>query len=139
MDGVEKVVDAQGLEIAMVIRAGFSTQETRFLTQESHQFQLGFIVYKAGSTIPCHTHLPIPRSLVGTSEAILVRQGRAVVMLFDTQRVLITEMELRVGDLIVLYKGGHGFRLLEDTVLMEIKQGPYIGLDEKQRFDMEAL
>jgi hypothetical protein len=31
--------------------------------------------------------------------------------------------------------GGHGFRMLEDTVLLEVKQGPYGGQAEKSRFD----
>jgi hypothetical protein len=34
----------------------------------------------------------------------------------------------------VAVNGGHGFRVLEDTVLLEIKQGPYPGGAEKERF-----
>jgi hypothetical protein len=41
---------------------------------------------------------------------------------------------LETGDIILLVAGGHGFRCLEDTVLLEIKQGPYTGLVEKEAF-----
>jgi hypothetical protein len=48
--------------------------------------------------------------------------------------VLVRSELLRAGDLIVFLAGGHGFRLLEDCVMLEIKQGPYSGVDEKTRF-----
>jgi hypothetical protein len=46
----------------------------------------------------------------------------------------VATRELREGDILLLVDGGHGFRMLEDTVFVEIKQGPYTGLDEKERF-----
>jgi len=40
--------------------------------------------------------------------------------------------EIRTGDVILLSVGGHGFEMLEDSELIEVKQGPY--LDDKRRF-----
>jgi hypothetical protein len=54
--------------------------------------------------------------------------------LFDDARNFVATRELRTGDAILLVSGGHGFRMLEDTVLAEVKQGPYIGLAEKERY-----
>jgi hypothetical protein len=47
---------------------------------------------------------------------------------------LVAPRELNVGDVMLMVGGGHGFRMLEDTVLLEIKQGPYTGENEKERF-----
>ena len=47
---------------------------------------------------------------------------------------LVATRELLPGDIMLMVGGGHGFRMLEDTVLLEVKQGPYTGLDEKERF-----
>ena len=42
---------------------------------------------------------------------------------------------LRTGDVILLASGGHGFEVLEELEMYEIKQGPYIGEDDKTRFE----
>ena len=42
--------------------------------------------------------------------------------------------ELKAGDVAVLFSGGHGFEILEDTLMLEIKQGPYAGTKDKETF-----
>jgi hypothetical protein len=72
--------------------------------------------------------------VVGTQEVIIVRSGRCEIDLYDSDRRHVATRELDTGDVIIIASGGHGFRMLEDTVLLEVKQGPYTGLDEKERF-----
>ena len=91
-------------------------------------------MYPAGGRCPDHTHRPIERRINGTPEMLLVRRGQVEARIFDADRRLVAEPLLDEGDVILLVAGGHGFRMLEDTVLLEIKQGPYGGLDEKERF-----
>jgi len=38
------------------------------------------------------------------------------------------------GDVVLMVGGGHGFRMLEDTLFLEVKQGPYLDREEKERF-----
>jgi hypothetical protein len=129
-----ELVETNGETIAYVVRGGSRPEQTTFVTPDEATMQAGFVVYPAGGAVARHVHRPIERSLVGTSETILVREGRCYVDLFDSDRNHVTTVTLDRGDLIVLLAGGHGFRMLEDTVLFEIKQGPYTGLDEKERF-----
>jgi hypothetical protein len=49
-------------------------------------------------------------------------------------RELVATRDLGPGDLALMVAGGHGFDVREDTVLLEVKQGPYAGLEEKERF-----
>ena len=91
-------------------------------------------VYAAGSSVPRHDHRPVERAIMGTPEYLLIRKGRTEVTLCDRERREIGRRLLEQGDLILLVAGGHGFRQLEDTVFLEIKQGPYPGVDEKERF-----
>jgi hypothetical protein len=79
-------------------------------------------------------HRAVKRQLIGTAEVLLVQAGRCEVDIYDKGCRLVATPELAAGDLIVLLAGGHGFRMLEDTVLLEIKQGPYGGTDEKVLF-----
>jgi hypothetical protein len=133
MELVERIV-ANDCILAYIIRAELQPAKTTFLTPENLSFQAGFIVYPASSEIARHLHKPIRRELSGTSEVLVVKKGRCEVDFFTDQKKLVATRELKAGDVLLLVGGGHGFRLLEDTVFLEIKQGPYTGLDEKERF-----
>lgn len=120
--------------LAYIIRGEFHPDKTTFLTPSDFKQQVGFIVYPQGGEIARHVHRPLERHLVGTSEVLVVRKGRAEVDIYNDDRELVTTVELHDGDIMLMVGGGHGFRMLEDTVFLEVKQGPYTGLDEKERF-----
>jgi hypothetical protein len=65
---------------------------------------------------------------------LVVRQGCCEVDIYNDDRQLVATRELREGDIMLMVGGGHGFRMLDDTVFLEVKQGPYTGIDEKERF-----
>lgn len=120
--------------IATIIRSNYMPDQTTFVTPDSYYQQAGFVVYSKGKTIQRHTHLPLQRHLTGTPETLIVRKGKAEVDLYALDRSILGTWVLEEGDIILLVAGGHGFRLLDDTVLLEIKQGPYTGLKEKETF-----
>ena len=120
--------------LAYIIRAEVAPEKTTFLTPSELNLQVGFVVYPAGGEVARHLHRPLERHIVGTSEVLVVKEGRCQVDIYDDDRRLVATRELRKGDIMLMVGGGHGFRMLEDTILLEIKQGPYTGLDEKERF-----
>jgi hypothetical protein len=65
---------------------------------------------------------------------LILLSGRCQIDIYDDQRQLVHTSELRQGDVMLMVGGGHGFRMLEDTVFLEVKQGPYLGVDEKEPF-----
>jgi len=123
-----------GQHVATIIRRDYLPDRTTFVTPDNYYQQAGMVVYPKGGVIKRHLHLPIQRHLVGTSEALLVKSGRVEADLHAMDKSFLGTWTLEKGDLILLAGGGHGFRCLEDTVLMEIKQGPYTGLVEKEHF-----
>ena len=133
MDHVEHI-SAAGQPLAYIIRAAVAPHQTTFLTPPVFKQQVGFVVYPAGGVIARHVHVPLERRLVGTSEVIVVRSGRCELDVYDDNHVLVATRELRAGDVMLMVGGGHGFRILEDTVLLEVKQGPYTGIQEKELF-----
>jgi hypothetical protein len=89
-----------------------------------------------GHVIAPHIHKPVPRSVEYTYEALFIARGRVEVTFFNEGRQLVTKRELRQGDCMLLMTGGHGFRVLEDCKMIEVKQGPYAGTDfDKFRFE----
>ncbi len=120
--------------LAYVIRGAFAPDKTTFLTPPDYKQQVGFVVYPAGGEIQRHVHEPLERHLVGTSEVLILKKGRCEVDIYNSGRQLVKTVEMREGDIMLMVAGGHGFRMLEDTVFLEVKQGPYTGVDEKERF-----
>jgi hypothetical protein len=119
--------------IALVVRGSLPT-ETTFVTPNEANLQVGYVVKTAGMDVPRHDHFPIGREIEGTAEVLVVVKGRAEMDLYDAARNHIATTAIGTGEIVVLLAGGHGFRFEEDTVLLEIKQGPYPGIDEKERF-----
>jgi len=120
--------------LVYIIRAGLLPEKTTFLTPPEFKQQIGFIVYPQGGEIARHIHRNLERQLIGTSEVLIVYQGRCEIDIYNNGQELVATRELRTGDIMLMVGGGHGFRLLEDTVFLEVKQGPYTGIDEKERF-----
>lgn len=120
--------------LAYIIRAAFETKGTTFLTPPDFKQQVGLMAHPKGGEIARHVHLPLERHLVGTSEVLIVRSGRCEIDIYNDSRELVATRELGLGDIVLMVGGGHGLRMLEDTVLLEVKQGPYTGMDEKVCF-----
>jgi hypothetical protein len=130
---VEQVV-WHGQHIATIIRCNYMPEATTFLSPDGYYQQLGFVVYPSGGVVPRHLHLPLQRHLVGTPETLMIRRGRSEVELYAMDKSPLGTWVLETGDIIQLVSGGHCFKCLEETVFLEIKQGPYTGLVEKERF-----
>jgi hypothetical protein len=127
-------VEFEGEPLAYIIKGDEFPDKTVFFTPDDFKQQVGFVVYPARSEIPRHKHRDLERNLIGTSEVLVVRRGQCEVTLYNDLKEVVAIRSLVEGDVLLLISGGHGFRMLEDTVLLEIKQGPYTGLEEKERF-----
>jgi uncharacterized protein with PhoU and TrkA domain len=123
-----------GNVLAYIIRNEKRIDKTTFITPPELKQQVGFIVYPKGSEIQRHVHRNLERHITGTSEVLVIRQGACDIEIFNDNRELVTTRKLSLGDILIMVGGGHGFRILEDTIFLEIKQGPYLGIDEKDRF-----
>jgi hypothetical protein len=132
--GLVEIIEDGDQQLAYIISAALVPSTTTFVTPPEFKQQVGFVVYPAGGSIDRHVHLALERHLTGTSEVLVVKKGRCLIDVYNDQRALVATRELKVGDVMLMVGGGHGFRMLEDTVFLEIKQGPYTGLDEKERF-----
>ena len=132
---LERVTDdATGAELALVIRAGFGQPGINFVTDDESVHQLGVLKWPQGHLIDAHVHNPMARTIDSTQEVLFIRSGRVRVDLYGDDRGYRSSLELGPGDVIFLASGGHGFEILEDADIVEVKQGPYRGEGEKTRF-----
>ena len=130
---IEPIV-IDGRQVAIIVRAEHQPNKTEFVTTSEDTLQLGYVVYAAGKSITPHIHRTVERRIQGTPEVLYVRKGRMKTIFYSNDKARRGEVILNHGDVILLLEGGHGFEMLEDTVLMEIKQGPYLGEMDKERF-----
>jgi hypothetical protein len=129
-----ETVSYQGKTLCLIVRAAPSPDKTTFFTGGECNLQVGKIVYPKDGMIPRHDHRPVERHVSGTSEVLIVEKGRMIADIYTNDRVLHSSHAIGQGDILVLLDGGHGFRLLDDTILVEVKQGPYSAQQDKERF-----
>lgn len=120
--------------LAIIIRSDYSMPGVNFFTPANLSQQVAFIKHPAGKAIEPHNHNPVPREVLFTQEVLVIRKGALRVDFYDDDRRYLESRVLSAGDVILLAEGGHGFEVLEDLEMVEVKQGPYAGDDDKTRF-----
>ena len=130
-----EVVNHLDQTIAIIIRADFHSEGIEFFTPNTFSQQLGYMNRPTGYKIDPHVHNPVEREVVWTQEVLLVKTGRLRVDFYTDGRHYLESRIIKTGDVILLAAGGHGFEMLEPTEMIEVKQGPYHGDQDKTRFD----
>jgi hypothetical protein len=128
-----------GTILAVIIRNSFCKPGIHFATPNSFSQQLAYMRHPAGKIIIPHVHNPVLREVHFTQEVLLIRSGKLRVDFYDSTEKYIESVVLLKGDVILLAAGGHGFEVLEDLEMIEVKQGPYAGEMDKTRFNPAPL
>ena len=128
----EIVID--GHLCAIILPADFDEPGIQFFTSNDLSQQLASMSYSAGKVIPAHTHNLVRREVSYTQEALFIRKGKVRVDFYTQRQEYRKSRVLGAGDVILLIAGGHGFEVLEELNMVEIKQGPYFGDSDKTRF-----
>jgi hypothetical protein len=131
---IEYIKTKTNVLATILIRRDYQPDETTFITSPELAQQVGFVIYPTGGVIKRHIHKTVDRKNISSSEALLVRQGRLEIDIYDQDKNLLATRQLQAGDFVLMVSGGHGFRVLEPVVLLEIKLGPYAGAADKELF-----
>jgi hypothetical protein len=128
-------IEHKGQTLALIVRNEFSAPGVNFFTPNELSQQLAYMSHPAGKVISAHFHNPVHRVVAYTQETLFIKRGRLRVDFFDIDQVYLESRELRSGDVILLITGGHGFEVLDDLEMIEVKQGPYAGDNDKTCFE----
>ncbi len=129
---IEKIAD-QTTEYALIIRSGYKAEGIQFFTPDDYSQQLAYMNRPKGYVIESHRHNRVPRNVEYTQEVLFIKKGRVRVDFYNEDNVPARSVELSTGDVILMIAGGHGFEMLEPTEMIEVKQGPYLGEQDKTR------
>jgi hypothetical protein len=131
---LEKII-FKNLQLGIIIRTNFKKNGIEFFTNDADSQQLGYMQRPAGYIIAPHRHNLVPREIHLTQEVLFIKRGKVRVDFYSDLQEYITSRLLQTGDVILLSDGGHGFKMLEESEIIEVKQGPYCGEQDKVRFE----
>jgi mannose-6-phosphate isomerase-like protein (cupin superfamily) len=131
---IENIIHKNQL-LAVIVSHKFNQQGIHFFTPNELSQQLAYMHHPTGKIIEPHVHNPVPRNVVYTQEVLFIKKGKLRVDFYNDDRKYLESRILEVGDVILLVTGGHGFEVLEEIEMIEVKQGPYVGEQDKTRFD----
>ena len=120
--------------LAMIIRNNYTCNGVDFITPDDYSQQVAYMHHPAGKDIDAHVHNLVHRNVVSTQEVLFIKRGKLRVDFYDDYEDYLESTTLEAGDVILLISGGHGFSVLEDVEMVEVKQGPYSGEADKKRF-----
>jgi mannose-6-phosphate isomerase-like protein (cupin superfamily) len=135
---MKEEITIDGRLCAIILKAEYDKSGIQFFTANELSQQLASMSYKSGKIIPAHTHQPVRREVHYTQETLFIRKGKLRVDFYSTERDYRFSRILRQGDVILLIAGGHGFEVLEELNMVEVKQGPYAGDKDKVVFSAAA-
>lgn len=130
---IERIV-LDDKELAIIIRNDYHEKGIHFLTPGDYSQQLAYMHHPKGKMIDAHIHNYEERSVVHTQEVLVIKKGILRVDFYGNDRSYYKSVILEEGDIILLASGGHGFEVLKEVEMVEIKQGPYLGERDKCRF-----
>lgn len=128
-------ITCQDRSLAFILRTRYNSEGIQFFTPGDFSQQLGYMNRPTGYVIPPHVHNPLAREVQYTKEVLFIKSGRVRVDFYDDNQTYLESRILKSGDVILLAYGGHGFQMLEPTEMIEVKQGPYAGDQDKTRFE----
>lgn len=120
--------------LGIIIKKDYEVEGVNFITPDDYSQQVAYMNHPTGKVIDAHVHNIVHRNVVMTQEVLFIRQGKLRVDFYDDYEDYLESHILDAGDTVLLVSGGHGFEVLEEVKMIEVKQGPYSGNMDKKRF-----
>ena len=130
---IEKII-YEDIILGIILKVDFCKEGIHFFTSDNDSQQLGYMNRPADYLIQPHRHNLVPREVHFTQEVLFIKSGKVRVDFYSNDQNYFTSRILDKGDVVLLSNGGHGFKMLESSEIIEVKQGPYCGEIDKVRF-----
>ena len=136
---IEKVYNQKKL-YALIVRSSYRKKKgISFFTDTKASQQVGYMKHKKNRIILPHKHNKRKKNAIAkidtTTEVLIILKGTLRVDFYSQNEKYLFSKKLYTNDLIMLSSGGHGFKVLKDVEMIEVKQGPYFISKDKVKFD----
>ena len=131
---IEKILHKKRL-LALIVRRQFRKKSgINFFTSKEATQQFGFMKHKKNHIIKPHKHNKRLTRILRTTEVILLLKGTLRVDFYNDKYKYLFSKKINERDIIMLIHGGHGFKVLKNVEMIEVKQGPYSLSSDKIKF-----
>jgi hypothetical protein len=120
--------------LAIIVKAEYQNSGINFITPQNFSQQLGYMFREKGYQIAPHIHRKIKREIHNTQEVLILKKGKVKINFYNDEKLFLESAIIQTGDIVLLASGGHGFEMIEDSEIFEVKQGPYLAEDDKEKF-----
>lgn len=132
---IEKIIYCN-LLYAIIIPASLKADGIQFPSDNNDYLQVGYMQRPKDYVIKPHTHNVVKRMIDYSFEVLFIKRGKVRVDFFHPDQTYYQSRIIKKGDTILLGRGGHGFKMLEESEITEVKQGPYIDVaTDKVKFE----
>ena len=132
---IEKIFNKKKM-YALIVRNSYKKKKgVSFFTDEKATQQFGYMNHKKDHIILPHRHNKRQSKILLTTEVIILLRGILRVDFYSDKEKYLFSKKLYANDLIMLSHGGHGFKVLKDVKMIEVKQGPYSLSMDKVKFE----
>jgi len=136
MPTTQKIFSGDNELLAQIVDFSCGLEDgVQFYTDDNANLQCASMKHSAGTKIRPHVHINCKRNISNTSEALVILKGRLKAAIYDKNKKHVTDLVLVSGQIALFFGGGHGFEVLDDLEMYEIKQGPYVKDADKERFN----
>lgn len=132
---IDTIYDNNENVLAIVVRDSYDKRGITFVTPNDYSQQLAYMHHEKGHVILPHIHNIVKREILYTKEVLIIKSGKMKCDFYTDNKKYIKSIIVETGDILLLVSGGHGFKCLEETIMIEVKQGPYAGDDDKIKFE----
>ena len=121
---------------ALIVRSKFRKKSgINFFTSKEATQQFGYMKHKKNYLIMPHKHNKRLTKILITTEVIIIFKGILRVDFYSDKKKYLFSKKIYAGDIVMLVNGGHGFKVLKDVEMLEVKQGPYSLSADKTKFN----
>lgn len=120
--------------LARLVRAEDWNEGLGFYSNDEEVIQVGTWQYNSGKQLMKHIHNEVDRVITRTNEVLYVVSGKVKAFVYDLEENLVEKLLVNEGDTLILLDCGHGYEIMADnTKVIEIKNGPYLGAETDRR------
>jgi len=109
-----------------------------FLSEDNDFIQVGLWNYHPNSLLPAHYHNEFERKSYRTCESIFVVSGKIKCNIYSKKGDFIKSFVMKEKDMAIQLFGVHEYEILEKSLVIETKNGPYFGPElDRTRVDVK--
>jgi len=132
---IKKIFYKKKILALIITPSKFKKRGVHFTSPNNFTKQVGIINYPKNHLIKPHTHKKYLRKIYRTSEVLFIKKGELRVDFYNNKKKYLFSKIVRKNEMIILHEGSHGFKILKNCSIIEIKQGPFVKTLDKTRFN----